>query len=144
MAGRPGNPNIQNQGKKFTKGDARINRKGRPRKWISEMKDSGYSLSEVTDAIQVLVSLEPSQLEEIRTNPNSTVLEITIASAIINSINRGDLSSLETLLSRVFGKPKQQMDIDAKVDITNHVIKLKFGNTDGEESEGTQEESSES
>jgi hypothetical protein len=143
MAGKVGNPNIQNQGKRFVKGDKRINKNGRPRKWISEMKDSGYSLSEVTDAIQVLVSLEPSKLEEVRTNPNSTVLEVTIASAIINSIKRGDLSSLETLLSRVFGKPKQQMDIDAKVDITNHVIKLKFGNTDGEEDQGTQEESSE-
>ena len=144
MAGRPGNPNIQNQGKRFVKGDKRINKNGRPRKWISDMKDSGYSLSEVTDAIQVLVSLEPSKLEEIRTNPNSTVLEITIASAIITSIKRGDLNSLETLLSRVFGKPKQQVDVEANVNITNHVIKLKFGNTDGEENEGPQEESSES
>jgi hypothetical protein len=59
-------------------------------------------------------------------------LEVTIASAIINSIKRGDLNSLETLLSRVFGKPKQQMDIDAKVNISNHVIKLKFGNTEEE------------
>jgi len=59
-------------------------------------------------------------------------LEVTIASAIINSIKRGDLNSLETLLSRVFGKPKQQMDIDAKVNITNHVIKLKFGNMEEE------------
>ena len=144
MAGRPGNPNIQNHGKRFEKGDKRINKNGRPRKWISDMKDSGYSLSEVTDAIQVLVSLEPAKLEEVRTNPNSTVLEITIASAIMNSINRGDLNSLETLLSRVYGKPKQQVDVDAKIDITSHVIKLKFGNTDGEENQGTQEESSES
>jgi hypothetical protein len=138
MAGRPGNPNIQNQGKRFEKGDKRINKNGRPRKWISDMKDSGYSLSEVTDAIQVLVSLEPAKLEELRTNPNSTVLEITIASAIINSINRGDLNSLETLLSRVFGKPKQQVDIDAKVDITSHVIKLKFGNVESDDEQQTE------
>lgn len=142
MAGRPGNPNIQNQGKKFTKGDARINRKGRPRKWISEMKDSGYSLSEITDAIQVLISLEPAKLEEIRNNPESTVLEITIAAAVLRSIQRGELDSIETLITRVYGKPKEKVEAD--IQITNHVIKLKFGNTDGEESEGTQEESSES
>lgn len=144
MAGKVGNPNIQNQGKRFVKGDKRINKNGRPRKWISEMKDTGYSLSEITDAIQVMVSLEPSKLEEVRTNPNSTVLEITIASAIIKSIEKGDLTSLETLLSRVFGKPKQQVDVDAKVDITSHVIKLKFGNIDGQEDQGAQEESSSS
>lgn len=128
MAGRPGNPNIQNQGKKFVKGDKRINKNGRPRKWISDMKDSGYSLSEITDAIQVLISLEPAKLEEIRTNPQSTVLEITIASAILRSIQRGDLDSIETLITRVYGKPKEKVEAD--INITNHVIKLKFGNTE--------------
>ena len=132
MAGRPGNPNIQNQGKKFVKGDKRINKSGRPRKWISEIKDQGYALSEITDAIQVLISLDTEQLHEIRNNPKSTVLEITIAAAIIRSIQAGNLDSLETLMTRVFGKPKQSVDIDAKVDITNHVIKLRFGNSDEE------------
>jgi len=56
-----GNPNIQNQGKKFTKNDSRINKKGRPRKWITEIKDQGYALSEITDAIQVLISLDVEQ-----------------------------------------------------------------------------------
>jgi hypothetical protein len=130
MAG-PGNPNIGQQGKKFVKGDKRINKNGRPRKWISEMKDSGYSLSEITDAIQVLISLEPDKLQEIRHNPQSTVLEITIASAIIKSIQKGDLDSIETLITRVFGKPKEKIEQD--INITNHVIKLKFGNNeDGE------------
>jgi hypothetical protein len=122
----PGNPNIQNQGKRFVKGDKRINKNGRPRKWISEIKDQGYTLSEITDAIQVLISLEPDKLQEIRTNPQSTVLEITIASAIIRSIQKGDLDSIETLITRVFGKPKEKIEQD--INITNHVIKLKFGN----------------
>ena len=129
MAGRPGNPNIQNQGKKFVKGDKRINKSGRPRKWISEIKDQGYALSEITDAIQVLISLDTEQLHEIRNNPKSTVLEITIAAAIIRSIQAGNLDSLETLMTRVFGKPKEKIEQD--INITNHVIKLKFGN--GEE-----------
>lgn len=124
-------PNPQNL-KALKKGyDPRRNLKGRPRKWISDIKEQGYALSEITDAIQVLISLDTEQLHEIRNNPKSTVLEITIAAAIIKSIQKGDLDSIETLISRVFGKPKQQVDVDAKVDITNHVIKLKFGN--GEE-----------
>ena len=128
-----GNPNIGQQGKKFVKGDARINKNGRPRKWISEIKDQGYSLSEITDAIQVLISLEPNKLQEIKHNPQSTVLEITIAAAIIKSIQNGDLSSLETLMTRVFGKPKEKIEQDIK--ITNQVIKLKFGNDDNNTNE---------
>lgn len=133
MAGRPGNPNIKNLGKKFEKGDKRINKNGRPRKWISDIKDTGYSLSEITDAIQVLISLEPAKLDEIRTNPQSTVLEITIAAAILRSIERGDLDSIETLITRVYGKPKEKVEAD--IQITNHTIKLKFGNNEEETNE---------
>jgi hypothetical protein len=121
-------PNPENL-KSLKKGyDPRRNLKGRPRKWITEIKKQGYALSEITDAIQVLISLDLQQLQEIRTNPNSTVLEITIASAIIKSIQKGDLDSIETLITRVFGKPKEKIEQD--INITNHVIKLKFGNTE--------------
>lgn len=116
-------------GKGFDKRPENINRKGRPRKWISEMKDQGYSLSEVTDAIQVLISLDVEKLQEVKSNPKSTVLEITIASAIMKSIQKGELDSIETLLTRVFGKPKDTIQADIKV--TNQIIKLKFGNEDG-------------
>ncbi len=53
-------------------------------------------------------------LEELReafNNPQSTVLEKTIASAIKKSIEKGDLYSLETLMNRVYGKPKEPVDI---------------------------------
>jgi len=123
-------PNPENL-KALKKGyDPRRNLKGRPRKWISEMKEQGYALSEITDAIQVLISLDLQQLQEIRTNPTSTVLEVTIASAIMRSIQKGDLDSIETLITRVFGKPKEKIEQD--INVTSHIIKLKFGNTDGE------------
>jgi hypothetical protein len=105
------------------------NPNGRPRKFISQLKKEGYKQSEIFDAIQVLISMQPDELQSVKTNPKATVLEITIASAILKSIKDGNLDSLETLLTRIYGKPKQELD--AKVDITNHVIKLKFGN--GEE-----------
>jgi hypothetical protein len=123
-------PNPQNL-KNLKKGyDPRRNLKGRPRKWISEIKEQGYAISEITDAIQVLISLDLEQLQQIRTNPTSTVLEVTIASAIMKSIQKGDLDSIETLITRVFGKPKEKIEQD--INVTSHIIKLKFGNTDGE------------
>jgi hypothetical protein len=104
------------------------NPNGRPRKFISQLKKEGYKQSEIFDAIQVLISMQPDELQAVRDNPKATVLEITIASAILKSIKDGNLDSLETLLTRIYGKPKQELD--AKVDITNHVIRLKFGNTE--------------
>jgi len=80
---------------------------GRPRKYVSLLKEQGYKLSEVNDAIQVLMSMDLEELKTVYTNPKATVLEVTIAGAIKKSIERGSLYSVETLLTRVFGKPKE-------------------------------------
>ena len=125
------NMNLHKSGKKFEKNDPRINRNGRPRKFISKLKETGYTQSEILDAIQVLISFNSEELRGIKNNKDSTVLEQTIASAILLSIQKGDLNTLETLLTRVYGKPKEKIEQDIK--ITSHVIKLKFGNTDEQE-----------
>ena len=104
------------------------NPNGRPRKFISQLKKEGYKQSEIFDAIQVLISMQPDELIGVRDNPKATVLEITIASAILKSIKDGNLDSLETLLTRIYGKPKDRIESD--INITNHVIRLKFGNTE--------------
>ncbi len=104
------------------------NPNGRPRKFISQLKKEGYKQSEIFDAIQVLISMQPDELNNVRLNPKATVLEITIASAILRSIEKGELDSLETLLTRIYGKPKEK--VEQEINVTNHVIKLKFGNAE--------------
>jgi hypothetical protein len=94
------------------KGEVR-NPYGRPRKYVSELREQGYKVSEVNDCIQVLMSMTIDELKEVYTNPKATVLEKTIAGAIRKSIEKGSLYSIETLLTRVFGKPKEQMDLNA-------------------------------
>ena len=112
--------NIQNL-KPFKKGEV-ANPNGRPRKYVSELRAQGYKVSEVNDAIQVLMSMTLDELKEVYTNPKATVLEKTIASAIRKSIEKGSLYSIETLLTRCFGKPKEQMDLNAqggfKIEVT--------------------------
>jgi hypothetical protein len=116
----------------FKKGDdKRRNIKGRPRKFILELKDQGYKLSEVTDSIEVLISMTEEELTDIFNNPNSTVLEKVVSSAILKSIKRGDMTSIETLLNRAYGKAKEK--VEQEITINSHNIKLKFGNNDGEE-----------
>jgi len=73
-------------------------------------------------------------------NPEATILEKTVAGAMRKSLEKGSLYSIETLLSRVFGKPKETADIKQDTEIT-----IKFANgdyfTDSSSSsrEGTQE-----
>lgn len=97
--------------KPFKKGeDYRRNVSGRPRKYYSTLKAQGYSLSEVNDCIQVLISMNLDELKEVWENKQATILEKTIAGALKKSIEKGSLYSVETLLTRVYGKPKETVD----------------------------------
>lgn len=113
------------------------NPKGRPRKPVLQMKVEGYKLHEINDTIQSMVSMTLEELKFVYENPNSTVLEKTIAGALRKSIDKGNLDSLGTLMDRVYGKPNEKLDITTggdKLDKPNFTIKII--NTDGK-GEGT-------
>ena len=95
------------------------NPNGRPRKYVSLLKESGYKLSEINDTIQSMMAMDLDELKTVWDNPRATVLEKTIANAMKKSLEKGSLYSLETLLTRVYGKPKEQVDIntDNKIEI---------------------------
>jgi len=100
------------------KGEVR-NPNGRPRKYVSLLKEQGYKISEVNDAIQALLSMDIEELTKVLENPKATILELTIAKAMIQSLKKGSLYSMETLLTRVYGKPKetQQVQSDSKIEV---------------------------
>lgn len=87
------------------------NPKGRPKKPVLLMRKEGYKLAEINDTIQALLNMNLDELQEIWNNPDATLLERTIASAIRKSIEKGNLDSIETLLNRVYGKPKEALDV---------------------------------
>ena len=95
------------------------NPNGRPRKFVSQLKLDGYKVSEINDTIQNMMSLNVDELKKVWDNPNATILEKTIAGALRKSMEKGNLDSMETLLTRVFGKPKQEMDITTGGDKLN-------------------------
>ena len=97
----------------------RINREGRPRKYVSLLKEQGYKLSEINDTIQSMMAMDLDELKQVWDNPKATILEKTVANAMKKSLEKGSLYSIETLLTRVYGKPKEQMDIntDNKIEI---------------------------
>lgn len=86
------------------------NPNGRPRKWISELKESGYKSSEVNDCILIMLSMTIEELADVYKNPKATILEKTVANALKRSLEKGSLYSLDTLLNRAVGKPKESVD----------------------------------
>lgn len=105
-----GNPESL-KGKGFDVNPQNINRKGRPKKPVLQMKVEGYKLAEINDTIQMLCSMNSEELKEVLNNSKATILEKTVAAALKKGIERGELVNIETLLNRVYGKPKEKMDI---------------------------------
>ncbi len=101
---------------KFKKGQSG-NPNGRPRKYVSQLRELGYKLSEINDTIQVMMAMDMEELKSVWDNPKATVLEKTIAAAIRKSIEKGSLYSLETLLTRVYGKPRENADVKTEMTI---------------------------
>ena len=109
-----------NDDTKFKAGESG-NPNGRPRKYVTQLKEQGYKLAEVNDCIQAMMSMTVDELKEVWDNPKATVLEKTIASAIKKSIEKGSLYSIETLLTRVYGKPMERTE--NKHEVSEIVIK---------------------
>ncbi len=95
----------------FEKGQSG-NPNGRPRKYVSLLKEQGYKLSEINDTIQTMMAMDVLELQKVNDNPKATIMEKTIAAAMIKSLKNGSLFSLETLLTRVYGKPKETTAVE--------------------------------
>ena len=91
---------------------------GRPKKLVSLMASHGYKLSQVNDTIQIMLMMNLKELKVIFDNPDATILEKTIANAMISSLKKGSLYSVETLLTRIYGKPKETSTVtnDGKIE----------------------------
>lgn len=111
----------------FVKGQSG-NPNGRPRKYVTKLKAQGYRLSEINDTIQAMMSMNTEELKSVYENADATILEKTIANAMNKSLIKGSLYSLETLLTRVYGKPKEQAEIDITSDNTITVKFMPYGN----------------
>jgi len=96
-----------------------LNPNGRPKKYITTLRESGYKLSEINDTIQVMMQMNLDELKDVFDNTNSTILEKTLANAMFKSLKKGSLYSIDTLLTRVYGKPKEtaQVTTDNKIEI---------------------------
>lgn len=105
---------------KWQKGQPSPNPNGRPPKFITTLKKQGYHPGDINRVILVILSLQVEKVSEIASNDKYTILERIIAKALINTLSKGNLYALESLLNRSVGSPVRQQEID----ITDKQIKV--------------------
>jgi len=87
------------------------NPNGRKPKFVTLLKNEGYSQSEVNETILQMLSLTEQELNIVAENHSATILELTISRALLNSAKKGSLYALESLLNRSIGLPKITQDV---------------------------------
>jgi hypothetical protein len=119
----PNNPKALENLKNFNKGeDERRYMEGRPKKLITQMKEIGYTKSQVEDTMLAMLTLSRKELEKIDKGDEYTIMERTIAGALLKGHNNNSLFNLEMLLTRSQGKPKET--IDQTIESKNFTITL--------------------
>lgn len=105
------NPKAIENLKPFQKGeDERRHMQGRPQKLITQMKEIGYTKTQVEETMLSMLSLSRKELEKIDKGDEYTIMERTIAGALLKGHDKNSLFNLEMLLTRSQGKPKETID----------------------------------
>jgi hypothetical protein len=106
------NPNPKTEHlSKWQPGQPSPNPAGRRPKFVTTFKKDGYTQSEVNDIILEMLSMSESELVTITDSKESTILEITIARALMNGAKKGSLYAMESLLNRSVGMPRITQDV---------------------------------
>jgi len=86
------------------------NPNGRPRKFVCVLKEIGYSKQDIEQTIKNMIGMTLSDLQKIVADDDSVIINRTIANALIKSLSKGSLYSIETLISRMYGVPTQTVN----------------------------------
>jgi hypothetical protein len=90
---------------------------GRPRKFVSSLaKEIGYTQTDVKDCMEAILGMSEGGLKKVVADKEGTVLERTIAKALLKGVKNGTLGNLESVITRSFGYPNKSIDIKSTGD----------------------------
>jgi hypothetical protein len=111
------NPKVLDNLKPFKPGN-NANPNGRPKKVVTQLKDIGYSKDDINQTYMNMCGMTRQELEAIDKDKTGTytIAEQIIAGALVKAHDKNSLFNIETLVTRVHGKPKETVDNNIKTD----------------------------
>ncbi len=67
---------------------------------------------EVNKIVTIVATRNVKELQEIIHDPDSSALYVAYAACMVRLINKGDVDGIETLIQRVVGKVKDEVDMN--------------------------------
>lgn len=94
------------------------NPNGRPKKVVTKLKELGYSKDDINQTYMNMLGMTRQELEAIDKDKSGqyTIAEQIIAGSLVKAHDKNSLFNIETLVTRVHGKPKETVDQNLKTD----------------------------
>jgi len=112
-----GNPNITEISKatQFTSENQPENAGRKKNVWKHLRDEYDLSAEDVAAIIMKLSSMNKEELKIFTEDSKTSMLELAFASAYIQSVKKGTLSELETMLNRAIGKVKDRVEVSGNL-----------------------------
>lgn len=72
------------------------------------------TLDHIEEVADLILDGNLQKLKDLAGNPDTSVLKVWLAKAAAEGIRKGDLHSLESILNRVLGKPKERHEVTGR------------------------------
>lgn len=72
------------------------------------------TLEHIEEVADLILDGNLEKLKALASHPDTSVLKVWIAKAAATGIQKGDLHSLDAILNRVLGKPKERHEVTGK------------------------------
>lgn len=107
--------NVIGKGNRFSSTNQPANRGRKPQLYKTIVK-SGYNISreEYISIQRTLIQNTKEELEEMAKKEDTPIWVAIICRALIRSGSKGELQVLTDVSDRIFGKPKQEVDVSAR------------------------------
>ena len=115
--GKIGNPNIANIGKetRFSKTNPPKNSGRKPSKLRRHLKDNNLNDLDITFIMKNLITKTRDELLVIAKSDKESMIMAGAAAAMLKDMGKGNTSTLQWVIDRGFGKPKESVKVDATI-----------------------------
>lgn len=99
-------------GNGFDKNPQNINKKGRPKKIYTILKESGYSADDINTAFGELVWMTKDELTKLQKDKSKPIITGIISGALLEAYKDKNYTKVKEIIEQVVGRPKQGHDLN--------------------------------
>ena len=98
------------------------NPNGRPKNKLTLAKEAGLSKTDIYNVIVSMIGNTAKELHAINDDPSQPIYKSIISSALLQDLKRKQISTVESIFDRVFGKPTQKSNVSGSLTVRNRLF----------------------